>query len=143
MTKKLDKAYGLHANERKRLADKNREKVNSSRNEKVFFIGQCVTLKNHAIAEGGGGSLKNRNIAFYEIISINKKKRSCILKHLANGSKRGARLMNIKPMGLRNNEDPVPIRNETLNLIQSKDQRVKKDMVPEKRCYNLRSNQKI
>ena len=135
MTKKLDKAYGLHANERKRLADKNREKVNSSRNEKVFFIGQCVTLKNHAIAEGGG--------AFYEIISINKKERSCILKHLANGSKRGAHLMNIKPMGLKNNEDPVPIRNETLNLIQSKDQRVKKDMAPEKRCYNLRSNQKI
>ena len=32
---------------------------------------------------------------------------------------------------------------DLLNLIQSKDQRVKKDMVPEKRCYNLRSNQKI
>ena len=47
----LDVAYEYRNAERKRLADKNRIHMNKKRTEKLFQMGQLVTLKNNEIAQ--------------------------------------------------------------------------------------------
>ena len=86
--------------------------------------------------------MKNRNSGLYEIVSLNKKARSRTLKHLANGSERGAHLMHIKSLGLEDNEEPVPIRNEALRLVDHGNQKSDKDLVDIKSSYHLRSKSK-
>ena len=139
ITKRLDDAYEKHRKQRKMLADKNREYVNKSRTEKSFQIGELVVLKNHEIATIGGGSLKDKFHGIYKITSMNKKEKTCILTHIGNGSERGAHLMHLRPIGEENIEDPLPIKNEAINLI-NKGQKSNSELGAEGRSYNLRSN---
>ena len=139
ITKRLDEAYDKHRKQRKILADKNREYVNKSRTEKSFQVGELVVLKNHEIATIGGGGLKDKFHGIYKITSMNKKERTCILTHIGNGSERGAHLMHLRPIGEENIEDPLPIRNEAIQLI-NKGQKSKSELGTEGRSYNLRSN---
>ena len=139
ITKRLDEAYDKHRKQRKILADKNREYVNKSRTEKSFQVGELVVLKNHEIATIGGGGLKDKFHGIYKITSMNKKERTCILTHIGNGSERGAHLMHLRLIGEENIEDPLPIRNEAIQLI-NKGQKSKPELGTEGRSYNLRSN---
>ena len=138
MTKRLDKIYEQHNMEREKRGNKNREHMNNSRKEKSFKVNQLVTLKNNEIGQGEGGSLKNRNLGIYQIISINERERCCILKHLGNGKERGAHLMHIKELEDNDNKEPTPIRNEALRLTASSTVDTNQDLIAPRNTYNLR-----
>ena len=139
MNDNLDIAYQHRNAERKRLADKNRAHMNKSRTEKLFQIGQLVTLKNNEIAQVGGGALKDRYFGVYEIIYLNQKEKTCIIKHIDHGGERGAHLRHLIAINELENEYPIPIRNEATRLLNQHKQNTNSDLLSVPRnTYNLR-----
>ena len=140
ITKRLDTAYEQHRKMRKISADKNRAHANKSRIEMTYHVGQLVTLKNHEIASVGGGSMKDKYHGVYQIQSLNEKEKTCILVHIDNGSERGAHLRHLRKLGNTDLEDPLPIRNEAIRLLNKN--KNDNELGTEGRSYNLRSNKK-
>ena len=140
ITKRLDMAYKQHREMRKISADKSRAHANKSRIQKAYQVGQLVTLKNHEIASVGGGSMKDKYHGVYQIQSLNEKEKTCILIHIDNGSERGAHLRHLRKLGDTDLEDPLPIRNEAIRLLNKNNSST--ELGTEGRSYNLRSNKK-
>ena len=126
MNDRLDIAYQQCNDERKRLADKNRDHMNRTRTEKQFALGQIVTLKNNEIAQIGGGALKNRFFGLYEIIHLNDKEKTCILKNIDSEAQRGAHLRHLIPLNNEENEYPIPMKNEATKLLSNTENRPNK-----------------
>ena len=138
MNDRLDIAYQQRNDERKRLADKNRDHMNRTRTEKQFALGQIVTLKNNEIAQIGGGALKNRFFGLYEIIHLNDKEKTCILKNIDSEAQRGAHLRHLIPLNNEDNEYPIPMKNEATKLLSNTENRPNKQFFVPRNTYNLR-----
>ena len=138
MNDSLDIAYNHRNAERKKLADKNRRHMNKRRTEKSFQLRQLVTLKNNEIAQVGGGAIKDRYFGIYEIIHLNEKEKTCILKHIDHGGERGAHLRHLIPLNEIDNEYPIPIRNEATRLLNRQESINTNRLSVPKQAYNLR-----
>ena len=61
--------------------------------------------------------MKDKYHGVYQIQSLNEKEKTCILVHIDNGSERGAHLRHLRKLGNTDLEDPLPIRNEAIRLL--------------------------
>jgi hypothetical protein len=84
--------------------------------------------------------MKDKYHGVYQIQSLNEKEKTCILIHIDNGSERGAHLRHLRKLGDTDLEDPLPIRNEAIRLLNKNNSST--ELGTEGRSYNLRSNKK-